>query len=270
MDFDGTSDFLITIASGLASQFADLSPTQISVITFDRSLYYFTFSLWKPSRIRETPSTSLPQLVCEITGIYRWRALATSQLFNRLDRYLRPKSLRKMRREEHANLVIILYVVFIGVCSTPPPTGKIAQESLDSLKQALLAYMRYIASNILLSDSQLNCGIHGHNFIGTLAILIGYQNLELSTGYTRSGMGARVSIYLWKRRLHIYEVGGERLTTKLTMAICNRLSVDRTTYGEVSQLVFEYFWKEHCPEWKLGVALAVLLFKKYMAGSDSV
>lgn len=68
----------------------------------------------------------------------------------------------------------------------------------------------------------------------------------------------------------IHEVDGERLTTKLTTAIRNRLSVDRTTYGEASQIIFEYFWKEHYPERKLRVALAVLQFKEYIAGCDGV
>jgi len=134
---EDASNIPIAIASGLLSQFAGLSPTQTSVVTLDRSL---------TSRIWETPSTDSPQL---------W-ALATSQLFNQLDRYLRPKSLQKMRREERTDLVNILYLVFMGVCSTPPPTGKIAQESLDSLKQALLAYMHYITPNIPLSGSQFN------------------------------------------------------------------------------------------------------------------
>ena len=147
---EGASNFPITIASRLPSQFAGLSPTHTFVITLDRSL---------TSRIWETPSTDSPQL---------W-ALATSQLFNQLDRYLRPKSLQKMTREERTDLVEILYLVFIGVCSTPPPTGKTAQESLDSLKQALLAYMHYITPNIPLSGSQLNCvtpmaiGLYGNS-----------------------------------------------------------------------------------------------------------
>ena len=62
-----------------------------------------------------------------------------------------------MRREERTDLVIILYLVFMGVRSTPPPTGKTAQESLDSLKQALLAYMHYITPSIPLLGSLLNC-----------------------------------------------------------------------------------------------------------------
>jgi len=132
---EDASNFPTTIASGILSQFAGLSPTQTSVVTLDRSLTWVT------------PSTDSPQ----------FRAPATSQLFNRLDRYLRPKSLQKMRREERADLVNILYLVFIGVCSTPPPTGKTAQESLDSLKRALLAYMHYATPDIPLSGSQLNC-----------------------------------------------------------------------------------------------------------------
>ena len=141
----------------------------------------------------------------EITEMDHWGTLTTSQLFNRLDRYLRPKSLQKMRREERKNLVIILCLVFIGVCSTPPPTRKIAQESLDSLKQALLAYIHYITPNIPLSDSQPNCDIYGYGFIWKRAIQVGYQNLNLSTGNTRSGMRALVSITYGKETIH--EVG---------------------------------------------------------------
>ena len=149
---EDASNFLITIASGPVSRFADLSPAQTSVGTHDRTLYCFRLSLWLIFRNWEALSTDSPGLVF---GIYRWGALATSQLFNRLDRYLRPKSLQKMRREERANLMTILYWVFIGVCSTPPPTRKTAQESLDSLKQVLLAYIHYITPNTLL-DPQFN------------------------------------------------------------------------------------------------------------------
>lgn len=155
VDLDRTSDFLIIIASGLVSRFVDLSPTQTSVVILDTLLCHLRLCLLANSRIWETPSTDSPRLVCGTTGIYRWGALTTSKLFNRLNRYLRPKSLQKMRKEERANLVIIPHIVFIGVYSTPPPTGKTGQESLDSLKQALLAYMHHITPNMLLSDSQL-------------------------------------------------------------------------------------------------------------------
>ena len=236
VDLDMASNFLITVASGLVSRFADLSPTQTSVIT------------------RETLSTDSPQLVFEITEIDPWGAFATSQLFNRLDRYLRPKSLQKMRREERANLVIILYLAFIGVRSTPPPTGKTAQESLDSLQQALLAYMNYITPNILLPDSQLNCDIHVQNFRQKLVILVRCQNLNPSTGNTKSGMRTSVWIDQGKRRQYLHDVADERLPMKLTMEIRNRHLVDRTTYTEVLQTIPEYFWKERYYERTLGVA----------------
>ena len=146
----------MTIVSGLVSQFADLNPIQTYVDA------------------RETLSTDPPPLVFKITGVNRWGTLATSQLFNRLDRYLRPKSLQQMRREERANLVIILYLVFIGVCSRPPPNGKTARESFDSFTQALLGYMHYIAPNTLLSGLQLDRDIYGYKFIRKLVIEVGH------------------------------------------------------------------------------------------------
>lgn len=170
------SNFPITIASGLPSQFDGLSLTQTFVVTVDRSL---------TSRIWETPSTDSPQL---------W-ALATPHLFNQLDRYLRPKSLQKMTREERTDLMEILYLVFMGVCSTLPPTGKIAQESLDSLKQALLAYMHYITPNIPLSGSQLNCvtpmavGLYGNSVLSSIL------NTYLIDKYLLVGGGSSGSLF---------------------------------------------------------------------------
>ena len=173
LDLDRSFDFLVTVMSGLVSRFTDLGLTQTSAVT---------------------RKTDPPQLGFKITEMDHWGALTTSQLFNQLDRYLRPKSLQKMRREERESLVIILCLVFIGVCSTPPPTRKTAQESLDSLKQALLAYIRYIAPNIPLPDSQPNCYIYRYKIIWGRDIKVGYQNLNLSTGNTRSGIRALVWI----------------------------------------------------------------------------
>lgn len=42
----------------------------------------------------------------------------------------------------------------------PPPTGKTAQESLDSMKQALLAYMHCITPNILTPDLKFHCDLN--------------------------------------------------------------------------------------------------------------
>ena len=216
-----TSNLPIITSSGLVPQFTDLSQTQTSVVILGRSLYYFNLSLWTAFRIWETLSTDSPQLVFEITGIYPWRVLTTSQLFNRLDRYLRPKSLQKMGMEERVNLVIILQLVLIGVCSTPLPTGKTPQESLDSLKQALQAYICHITPDIPLSDSQPNYGT------------------STTTGLYRNWK------YKWCIRTRITDV-------------------------EVSQIVSEYFCKEYCPERNLDVALVVLPFREYIAGSDGV
>lgn len=157
-----TSNFLIFVASGLLSQFANLSPTRTSVVALIMSLYCSNNSLWRTILVFGTPPTDSPQLQ---------GTLATSQLFNRLDRYLRPKSLQKMTREERANLVDILYLAFMGVCSTTQPTGKIAQESLGSLKQALLAYMHCITPNIPIPDLKPHCDIHNLK----LAIQVEYQ-----------------------------------------------------------------------------------------------
>lgn len=54
------------------------------------------------------------------------------------------------------------------------------------------------------------------------------------------------------------------------MTIRNRHSVDRTICVEVSQMISEYFWKERYADRKLGVGLAILQFKEYIAGSDGV